>query len=181
MDITEKEFEKALCPEGMHSKDRKDLASCFTDVSAMPGAYRKSEAAEKPDMLESVFEGAVNIIAQATGKSAVIANGQWRTATKTRLRGIKLAAELMQISDEIHQTQATIFEQQDDSVQTFLHRLHYSSSEIRVWQQIIADSFTNYVHLIQMLLHWSTLHGYANELAERMLDYHATQLHQIRT
>jgi hypothetical protein len=93
----------------------------------------------------------------------------------------------MRMSDEIHQTQATIFEQQEDSVRAFLHRLHYSNTQIRtyqttgLWPRLITDCFTNYIHLIQMLLHWSALHGYANGLAERMLTHHANQLHQIRT
>ena len=184
MSITEKVLERALCPDGMHSDDRKGLASCFTDVTAMPGAYRKTSV-EKTDM-ETVFEGAVNIIAQATGKNAVIADGQWRTTTKARLRTVKAVGDLMTMNEEIHQTQTEIFEQQDDSVRTFLHRLHYSSAEIKeylatgLWHRIISDSFANYVHLLQTIIHLANTHGFAGGMAERMLTYHANQLLQIR-
>jgi hypothetical protein len=57
MEIGGKDLDRALCPEGMHLEDRKGLATCFTDVTAMPGAYRKAiDLPDKTDVEGRVFD-----------------------------------------------------------------------------------------------------------------------------
>jgi hypothetical protein len=51
----------------MHSEDRKGLATCFTDVTAMPGAYKKTIGLSDKTDVEVVMEGAMSLMAQATG------------------------------------------------------------------------------------------------------------------
>jgi hypothetical protein len=186
MEIGSKELDRALCPDGMHSEDRKGLASCLTDVTAMPGAYRKTPAVTEKSDVEAVMEGAVSLFAHATGNRVGISDGQWKVDKKTKLRSIKSAADLMTMSEELQDVQATIFEQQDINVRLFLQRRHYSSSEIKeylatgLWIRIIRDTFQNYVGLVLMLVYHASLHGYSGGLVERMVNHWAMELLKVR-
>lgn len=186
MEIGDRDLERALCPDGMHSEDRKGLGTCFTDVTAMPGAYKKAPGLTEKSDVEMVMEGAVSLLAQATGNRAQLPDGQWKVDKKTKLRSIKSSADLMTMSEELQEAQATIFEQQDDNVRIFLQQRHYSSSEVKeylatgLWIRIIRDTFTNYVNLILMLVYHASLHGYSGGLVERMVNHWATKLLQIR-
>jgi len=74
MSIQEKEVEAALCPEGMHCKDRKGLIDCMVDVTAMPGAYHKSDNAAENELsqMDRVIEALPLIVASGTGHKCAL-------------------------------------------------------------------------------------------------------------
>jgi hypothetical protein len=107
MKIGGKDLDRALCPEGMHSEDRKGLATCFTDVTAMPGAYKKTIGLSDKTDVEVVMEGAVSLMAQATGNRSQIPDSQWKVDKKTKLCSVKSSADLMTMSEELQEVQET--------------------------------------------------------------------------
>jgi hypothetical protein len=178
-------LEKALCPKGMSSrKDRAGLASCFTDVMAMPGTYHRNAAVERSDM-EVMMEGTVALVAQATGNSLVLPEGQWKSERKARLSSIQSSSDLLALWESLVESESEIFEQQDDRIRTYMHDRHYSSTEIDqflasgLFMRVITDTYNNYKTLLQTLFSHNTVHGF-NGLASELLKFHSGKLKQIR-
>lgn len=178
-------LEEALCPPGMTSKkDRAGLASCLTDVMAMPGTYTRSTANERSDM-EVMMEGTVALVAQATGNSLVLPDGQWKTERKARLSFIKASSDLLSLWDNIADAESEIFEQQDDRIRAYMSDRHYSTIAIDqfltsgLFIRVITDTYTNYKSLLQTLFSHTTMHGF-NGLASELIKYHGKKLLQIR-
>lgn len=152
----------------------------------MPGAYKKTIGLSDKTDVEVVMEEAVSLMAQATGNRSQIPDSQWKVDKKTKLHSVKSSADLMTMSEELQEVQATIFDQQDDNVRLYLQQRHYGSSEIKeylatgLWIRIIRDTFTNYVNLILMMVYHASLHGYSGGLVERMVNHWATKLLHIR-
>jgi hypothetical protein len=168
----------------MTRKDRAGFASCLTDVTAMPGTYHRSSAFEKTDM-EAMMEGTVALVAQATGNSLVLPDGQWKAERKARLSTIKSSADLLTLWESLIEAESEIFDQQDDRIRTYLYDRHYSALEIDqflasgLFIRVIADTYNNYKSLLQTLLSHTNVHGF-NGLAAELLKYHGNKLLQIR-
>lgn len=165
-------------------KDHAGLASCFTDVMAMPGRYHRNAAVERSDM-EVMMEGTVALVAQATGNSLVLPEGQWKSERKARLSSIQSSSDLLALWESLVESESEIFEQQDDRIRTYMHDRHYSSSEINqflasgLFMRVITDTYNNYKSLLQTLFSHNTVHGF-NGLASELLKFHSNKLKQIR-
>eukprot|EP00956_Cyclotella_meneghiniana_P001832 scaffold2011_cov26-Cyclotella_meneghiniana.AAC.2 len=174
----------ALCPPGMASKDRAGFASCLTDVAAMPGTYHRSSTMEKTDM-EAVMEGTVALVAQATGNSLILPDGQWKSQRKARLSAVKSSTDLLALWENLAEAESEIFAQQDDRIRSNLYDRHYSTSEIDqflasgLFIRVITDTYNNYRSLLQTLLSHTNVHGFSG-LASELLKYHGKKLLQLR-
>eukprot|EP00956_Cyclotella_meneghiniana_P014934 scaffold22621_cov36-Cyclotella_meneghiniana.AAC.5 len=176
--------EEALCPPGMASKDRAGFASCLTDVAAMPGTYHRSSTMEKTDM-EAMMEGTVALVAQATGNSLILPDGQWKSQRKARLSAIKSSSDLLTLWENLAEAESEIFAQQDDRIRSYLYDRHYSTSEIDqflasgLFIRIITVTYNNYRSLLQTLLSHTNVLGFSG-LASELLKYHGKKLLQLR-
>ena len=187
MSIQEKEVAAALCPESMHRKDQKGLIDCMVDVTAMPGAYHKSDnvAENKLSQMDRVIEALPLIMASGMGHKCDLPEAQWKSERKAWLQIVKKGSELMSLIESIREAEGELFSQQETWIYSYLYQHHYPHKEIKEFQgsslliRVVADTYANYTTLLQTLAHQTTVHGFSG-LAEKMVEYHAHKLLQIR-
>ena len=125
------------------------------------------------------------LLAQATGNSLVLPDGQWKAQRKARLTTVKSSTDLLTLWESLVDAESEIFSQQDDRIHAFLYDRHYSTSEINqflasgLFIRVITDTYNNYKSLLQTLLSHTNVHGFSG-LASELLKYHGNKLLQIR-
>lgn len=188
MEINGNDLQKALCPEGMSSKERQTLAGHMVDVTAMPGTYHKnsSEEASEYDKLSLIMDGMLAMHTAASGGAGIVSDKQWKQRSKLTLTTVKSLQDLVKVSTDTKTAESHIFEQQQSSISQFLRTCGFKTAEVQqflctgLFMRVVNDTNARYQKFLTLAMQSGVQDGYNGQLAQSMIEYHTKNLLQIR-
>jgi hypothetical protein len=128
-------------------------------------------------------------ILQSTGKlkQMEVQDTTWNSSLRNSLGKIKNRDNVLEFMKKLRKSRKSAFKQQDNLIEHFLYRRHYSSKYIRTYLQtslltkLANDSFRNFFDLVDAIRRFSIdLPQWEGGPAKAMLEYHASKLWDIR-
>jgi len=183
---SEKEIREGLAPEGLAEEDVKDMAAAMTDGVALPGRSTRSETDATTSMDD--FTAAVKDLsesARANRRNDIRPDTQWRSASRTSLRGISDEEQLRELWEAIQECRLSVEMNMYTGMGSILSKYCWSKDLEVYWAQgnmftrISKDTVQNYLYLLDHLLTLVRDQGW--DYAKVSLDYHAKKLSDIRT
>jgi hypothetical protein len=190
MSINGQEIGAALAPDKMKKSDRSTMYTASVDVASLPDGWNQTKGVSEELFTETPkMAQLTSTILQSMGKvkHMEVQDTTWNSTLRHSLGKIKNRDNVLEFMKKLRKSRKSAFQQQDNLIEHFLYRHHYSSKFIQTYLQtsflsrITNDSFQNFFDLADAIRQLSIdLPQWEGGPAKAMLDYHAGKFWDIR-
>jgi hypothetical protein len=190
MSINGQKIDAALALDKMKKSDRNTMYTAAVDVASLPGGWNQTKGVSEELFAETQkMAQLTSTILQSTGKlkQMEVQDTTWNSTLRHSLGQIKNRDNVLEFMKKLRKSRKSAFKQQDNLIEHFLYRRHYSSKYIRTYLQtslltkIANNSFQNFFDLVDAIRQLSIdLPQWEGGPAKAMLEYHASKLWDIR-
>jgi hypothetical protein len=183
-DLTGRDIDKAMGPEGLSTKDTDQLYDLAVDVASLPGMYisRQDTLVHEEQMTATLLASVTN-----SGKNP-LHDSMWKSRSRHGLREAKDEASFFELVQEVSKAEKHAFENQEICLRSLLSKRHYDSRSVDNFIQhglllrITRDTFQWYKDLLNSCREQQYRHQGAWEggPAESMLSHHSKAMYGIR-
>jgi len=184
---SEKEIRDGLAPTGLTTEDKKEMAAAMIDATALPGRSARSEndALTHMDEFTSAVKDLSEGVRSGSKNSDIRIDTQWRSGSRTSLKGVGDEEELQELRDSIEEIKRDTTLNMYTGMGSILQKYCWDKDLEVYWAQgnllsrVALDSVDNYLALLDHLCRQARDRGWT--YAKVAVDFHAKKLSEIRS